>query len=69
MVMDDRGFQIKEELLLRFCRLQVPPGARGKSQMTTDECKKTKDIASLRIHFEKAINRINFFEYRKGLFL
>ena len=48
MVMADRGFQIHGELLLRFCSLQVSPGARAKSQMTTDECKKTKDI--LRIH-------------------
>ena len=63
MVMADKRFQIHEELLLRFCSLQVPPGARAKSQMTTDECKKTKDIANLRIHVEKAINRINFFEY------
>ena len=53
MVMADRGFQIHEELLLRFCSLQVPPGARAKSQMTTDECKKTKDIANLRIHVKK----------------
>ena len=36
MVMADRRFQIHEELLLRFCSLQVPPGARAKSQMTTD---------------------------------
>ena len=42
MVMADRGFQIHDELLLRFCILQVPPGARAKSQMTTDECKKKK---------------------------
>ena len=49
MVMADRGFQIHEELLLRFCGLRVPPGKRAKSQMTTDECKKTKDIANLRI--------------------
>ena len=46
MVMADRGFQIHEELLLRFCSLQVPPGARAKSQMTTDEWKKTKDSQS-----------------------
>ena len=52
MVVADRGFQIHEELLLRFCSLQEPPGARAKSQMTTDECKKTKDIANLRIHVE-----------------
>ena len=42
MVMVDRGFPIHEELLLRFCSLQVLPGARAKSQMTTDECKKNK---------------------------
>ena len=53
MVMADRGFQIHGELLLRFCCLQVSPGARAKSQMTTDECKKTKDIANLRIHVKK----------------
>ena len=45
MVMADRGFQIHEEFLLRFCSLQVPTGPRAKGQMTTDECKKTKDIA------------------------
>lgn len=49
-VMADRGFQITEELMLNFCTLSVPPGARLKSQMTSDECKKTKDIANLRIH-------------------
>ena len=31
MVLTDRGFQIHEELLLRFCSLQVPLGVRGKS--------------------------------------
>ena len=34
-VMVDRGFQIKEELLLHFCSLEAPPGARMKSQMTS----------------------------------
>ena len=67
MVMADRRFQIHEELLLRFCSLQVPPGARAKSQMTTDECKKTNDIANLRIHVERAINRIKFFQILKGV--
>ena len=28
--------------------------------MTTDERKKTNDIANLRIHVEKAINRVKF---------
>ena len=41
-VMADRGFQIKEELMFRFCSLSVPPGACVKSQMTMAESKKTK---------------------------
>ena len=67
MLMADRGFQMHEELLLRFCSLQVPPEARAKSQMTTDECKKTKDTVNLRIHVERAINRINFFRILQGV--
>ena len=64
-VMADRGFQIKEDLLLRFCSLCVPPGARVKSQMTANECKKTKHVANLRIHVERAINRIKTFRILK----
>ena len=41
--------------------MQIPRGARAKSQMATDECKKTKVIANLRIHVERAISRMNFF--------
>ncbi|XP_057290874.1 uncharacterized protein LOC130613565 [Hydractinia symbiolongicarpus] len=64
-VMADRGFQIREELLLKFCSLSVPPGARIKSQMTSTECKNTKEIANLRIHVERAINRVKFYRILK----
>ena len=64
-IMADRGFQIKEELMLRFCHLSVPPGARVKAQMTTAECNKTKKIANLRIHVERAINRIKTYRILK----
>ena len=37
VVMADRGFQIQEDLLLHFCILKVPPGARTKTQMTKKE--------------------------------
>ena len=46
-VMADRSFQVKEELMLKFCTLSVPPGARVKAQMTTTECKTTKNVANL----------------------
>ncbi|XP_057297669.1 uncharacterized protein LOC130628703 [Hydractinia symbiolongicarpus] len=64
-VMADRGFQIREELLLKFCSLSVPPGARIKSQMTSTECKNTKEIANLQIHVERAINRVKFYRILK----
>lgn len=65
-VMADRGFQIREELLFHFCDLVVPPGARLKSQLTSLEVKKTKEIANLRIHVERAINRIKTYRILKG---
>ena len=40
-VIADRGFQIKEELLIHFCSLDALPGAQMKSQMTSAEVKKT----------------------------
>ena len=42
VVMADRGFQIHKDILLHFCNLQVPPGARKKSQMTKKK-RGTKD--------------------------
>ena len=64
--MADRGFQIQEDLLLHFCNLQVPPGARTKSQMTKKEIQKTKETANLRIHVERAINRMKSYRILKG---
>ena len=66
-VMADRGFQIKEDLLLIFCSLTVPPGARAKTQFLPDEVKKTKEIANLRIHVERAINRIKTYRILKSV--
>ena len=65
VVIADRGFQIQEDLLLRFCNLQVPPGARTKSQMIK-KVKKTKETTNLRIHVERAINRIKNYRILKG---
>ena len=66
--MADLGFQIQEELLLKFCTLIIPPGARLKSQMIASECKKTKKIANLRIHVERVINRMKTYRTLKNVF-
>jgi len=66
-VLADRGFQIKEDLLLYYCKLFVPPGARAKAQMSAAECKKTKEIANVRIHVERATNRRKEFKILKNV--
>ena len=52
---------------MKFCTLSVPPGARIKAQMTMAECKTTKNVANLRIHVERAINRIKPFQILKSI--
>ena len=46
-VMADKEFTIMEELLLRNCRLHIPPGKRGHEQLTKEQVLKTKTIAFL----------------------
>ena len=65
-VMGDRGFRIKEQLILHFCSLEVRPGARIKCQMTSVEVKKPKDVVNLRIHVERVINQIKSFRILKN---
>ena len=62
----DGDVQIQEDLFLHFCRLVVPPSARVKNQMAKSEVKKTKEVANLLIHVERAINRIKSFRILKG---
>ena len=64
--MADGGFQIQEDLLFHFCNLQVPSGTQTKCQMTKKEVQKIKEIANLRIHVERAINRIKYYRILKG---
>ena len=64
-VMADRGFTIAEDLLVRHCRLHIPPGKRGHEQMRKVELKKTKEIANLRIFVEQAIRRLKTFRILK----
>ncbi|XP_067952217.1 uncharacterized protein [Watersipora subatra] len=54
----DRGFTIKELLMMRGAELVMPPGARGKSQMSSDNVAKTKKIANVRIHVERVIRKV-----------
>ena len=56
--MADRGFDIQDDLTLLGVKLNMPPFLRGKSQLDEDEMIETRRIASVRIHVERAMERI-----------
>ena len=62
----DRGFLIKGEMLQRGAELVVPPAGKGFEQMSSDDVKKTKKIANVRIHVERAIERIKRFRFLRN---
>lgn len=66
LYMADRGFNIKEDLLMKKAELLIPPGARGREQLSEKDVTITKVIANLRIHVERAIERLRRFSILKG---
>ena len=60
-VMADKGFDIAEYLIPRGVNLNIPPFLRGAEQFTHKELVENRRIASLRIHVERAMERIKNF--------
>lgn len=58
LVLADRGFLIKEELMSKKAFLNIPPFLNGRDHFTALEEAQTKQIAKLRIHVERAIERM-----------
>ena len=56
--MADKGFTVQDLLPLGVC-LNIPPFLGSKGQITPEEVVQTHQIASLRIHMERAINKMN----------
>ena len=62
-VMADKGFpSIEEHLTRKGCFLVMPPFHRGKTQFSEGENNETYKIASHRIHVERAIRRMKYFQ-------
>ena len=59
-IMADKGFTI-EDLLPLGVTLNLPPFLGASVQMAAEDVVKTQEIASLRIHVERAINKIKNF--------
>ena len=59
--MADRGFTI-EDILPTGVTLNVPPRLNKTGQLTENERSTTRRIASIRIHVERAIERIKNYQ-------
>ena len=57
-VMADKGFDIKDDLAKYGVTLNIPAFLKGKMQFSKEQTEHNKKIASLRIHVERAIERI-----------
>ena len=64
-VMADRGFPFQSDLVIRQASLIISPPAQGTEQMMKENGLKTKSIANLRTHVERAIRRIKWFHILK----
>ena len=65
--MADRGFTIDELLAPLGVSLNTPPKLGHQSQMDADQVIETQQIASLRIHIERAIRRVKEFDILSGV--
>ena len=66
-VMADRGFTVRDLLAEKGVALNIPPFMDGK-QLAPEEIQRGRQIASLRIHVERAIGRIKNYAILKGTF-
>lgn len=60
-IMADRGFKIRDDLVMKRCTLAIPPSAAKGNQLTEKDDCETKHIANVRIYVEQAIKRIKDF--------
>ena len=65
-VMADRGFTIKDTLAKLNIELNIPPFLEGRKQLSSSEVDAGRKIASVRIHMERAIERLKFYKILKG---
>ena len=62
-VMADRGFDVHDLLQSVGVELNIPPYLSGRPQLDEPELVETRRIASLRIHVERAIERIKNYHF------
>ena len=65
-IMVDRGFTIKDMLKQLKIELNLPPFMEDRKQVPAEEVQEGRNIASLRIHVERAIGRLKNFSILSG---
>ncbi|CAG2195836.1 unnamed protein product [Mytilus edulis] len=65
-VMADRGFDISDDLKKCGATLNIPPFRCGEFQLSASQVEETRRIAEVRIHVERAIQRIKTFHILNG---
>ncbi|XP_028416844.1 uncharacterized protein LOC114541054 [Dendronephthya gigantea] len=65
-IMADRGFKIREELMMHMATLCIPPSKAKSMQMLPSDVRKTSNIANVRIYVEQAIGRMKVFHILKN---
>ena len=61
--MADRGFDISDIFQPLDVELNMPPFLRGRAQLDEQEMVDTRRIVSLRVHVERAIERVKNFHF------
>ena len=61
-VMADRGFTIRDLLNERKVSLNIPAFTNRRNQLTNEEITRTRRVANVRIHVERAIQRLKVFK-------
>jgi hypothetical protein len=65
-VMADRGFNIRDLLLFKNAKLNMPTFSGGK-QLSAKAVGKSRKIASVRIHVERSMERLKNFKILQGV--
>ena len=65
-VIADRGFKIKEDLMMSMATLFIPPSCTAAMQMLPSDVRKSSNIANVRIYVEQAIGRVTRFHILKN---
>jgi hypothetical protein len=65
--MADKGFTILDLVKARGLKLNIPPFLKNRSSLLPAEVIETQEIASVRIHVERAIRRVKGFHILDGV--